>query len=396
MGPRGRPARPPGRRPRARDPRRRGLLLGLRPTSATTAASSRSPRRSPPTSRWASSAKDIVIAATHAHSSPDFIGGWGFVPDWYMKQVSETIKATIRDGDRRACARPSSRYGEQRRARFNQRAPRHLPLRRGAAARLAARLRATAPERQGRRRSSPSAPTPPTRRRWAPTAASRTRTGPGRFEKEPREPLRRHRPALHDRPGEHVERPRQHAEPRRSTSAALIADLGKGNKVDEPRHPDRADDLAAAGDQRAADRPRPPRVLRPQVPRRARRRVRTGEDPDKPSAPRRRRSSVEVAVVGRPHRRRVRADRRRPARSSPTSPTPSRRTRAPPSPSRSARPTTRSATCRSRSSSARSASRASASSTLDGYAVVNYEDAYAIDSASATWRSRPRSACWAG
>ena len=42
-------------------------------------------------------AKDIVIAATHAHSSPDFIGGWGFVPDWYMKQVADTIKSTVRD-----------------------------------------------------------------------------------------------------------------------------------------------------------------------------------------------------------------------------------------------------------------------------------------------------------
>jgi hypothetical protein len=39
---------------------------------------------------------NIVIAATHAHSSPDFIGGWGFVPDWYMNQVSDTIKSTIR------------------------------------------------------------------------------------------------------------------------------------------------------------------------------------------------------------------------------------------------------------------------------------------------------------
>ncbi|MEX2196790.1 MAG: hypothetical protein WD844_16025 [Thermoleophilaceae bacterium] len=42
-------------------------------------------------------AEDIVIAATHAHSAPDFIGGWGFVPDWYMEQVSETITSTVRD-----------------------------------------------------------------------------------------------------------------------------------------------------------------------------------------------------------------------------------------------------------------------------------------------------------
>ena len=40
-------------------------------------------------------AKDIVIAATHAHSSPDFIGGWGHVPDWYQRQVADTIKSTV-------------------------------------------------------------------------------------------------------------------------------------------------------------------------------------------------------------------------------------------------------------------------------------------------------------
>ena len=39
----------------------------------------------------------IVIAATHSHAAPDFIGGWGFVPDWYMQQVTDTIRATIRD-----------------------------------------------------------------------------------------------------------------------------------------------------------------------------------------------------------------------------------------------------------------------------------------------------------
>src|SRR3712207_3750403 len=41
-------------------------------------------------------ADNIVIAATHAHSSPDFIGGWGFVPNWYMKQMSDSIKSTVR------------------------------------------------------------------------------------------------------------------------------------------------------------------------------------------------------------------------------------------------------------------------------------------------------------
>ena len=42
----------------------------------------------------------IVIAATHSHASPDFIGGWGFVPDWYMRQVTDAIRDTIRQAVR--------------------------------------------------------------------------------------------------------------------------------------------------------------------------------------------------------------------------------------------------------------------------------------------------------
>jgi hypothetical protein len=42
-------------------------------------------------------AKSFVLHATHSHASPDFIGGWGFVPDWYMKQVTETIKKTAKE-----------------------------------------------------------------------------------------------------------------------------------------------------------------------------------------------------------------------------------------------------------------------------------------------------------
>jgi hypothetical protein len=37
-----------------------------------------------------------ILAATHSHASPDFIGGWGFVPNWYMAQVTDTIKATAK------------------------------------------------------------------------------------------------------------------------------------------------------------------------------------------------------------------------------------------------------------------------------------------------------------
>lgn len=38
----------------------------------------------------------IVITATHSHTSPDFIGGWGFVPDWYMKQVGDAIRESVK------------------------------------------------------------------------------------------------------------------------------------------------------------------------------------------------------------------------------------------------------------------------------------------------------------
>ncbi len=37
-----------------------------------------------------------VLHATHSHASPDFIGGWGFVPNWYMKQITDSIKATAK------------------------------------------------------------------------------------------------------------------------------------------------------------------------------------------------------------------------------------------------------------------------------------------------------------
>lgn len=37
-----------------------------------------------------------ILHATHSHASPDFIGGWGFVPNWYMAQVTQAIKATAK------------------------------------------------------------------------------------------------------------------------------------------------------------------------------------------------------------------------------------------------------------------------------------------------------------
>ncbi|MBW3661741.1 MAG: hypothetical protein KY469_01475 [Actinobacteria bacterium] len=38
----------------------------------------------------------IIIHATHAHSAMDYLGGWGFVPDWYMAQTVDAIRESVR------------------------------------------------------------------------------------------------------------------------------------------------------------------------------------------------------------------------------------------------------------------------------------------------------------
>ncbi|MPZ70349.1 MAG: hypothetical protein GEU71_12605 [Actinobacteria bacterium] len=40
--------------------------------------------------------ESFITAATHSHTSPDFIGGWGFVPDWYMDQVGDAIRESVK------------------------------------------------------------------------------------------------------------------------------------------------------------------------------------------------------------------------------------------------------------------------------------------------------------
>jgi hypothetical protein len=39
----------------------------------------------------------VFISATHSHTAPDLIGGWGGVPDWYMQQVNDAIEGSIKD-----------------------------------------------------------------------------------------------------------------------------------------------------------------------------------------------------------------------------------------------------------------------------------------------------------
>ena len=42
-------------------------------------------------------AKSFMFASTHSHTSMDFIGGWGAVPDWYMQQATDSLKTAVLD-----------------------------------------------------------------------------------------------------------------------------------------------------------------------------------------------------------------------------------------------------------------------------------------------------------
>ena len=33
----------------------------------------------------------FIFASTHSHTAPDFIGGWGAVPEWYMAQIEDSL-----------------------------------------------------------------------------------------------------------------------------------------------------------------------------------------------------------------------------------------------------------------------------------------------------------------
>ena len=43
----------------------------------------------------------FMFASSHSHTAPDFIGGWGGVPEWYMKQVTEALRNSVRAAVRR-------------------------------------------------------------------------------------------------------------------------------------------------------------------------------------------------------------------------------------------------------------------------------------------------------
>ncbi|HWC14056.1 MAG TPA: hypothetical protein VG929_05630 [Actinomycetota bacterium] len=45
-------------------------------------------------------ASSFIFASTHSHTAPDFIGGWGAVPDWYMQQATDSLKESVRQAVR--------------------------------------------------------------------------------------------------------------------------------------------------------------------------------------------------------------------------------------------------------------------------------------------------------
>jgi hypothetical protein len=41
--------------------------------------------------------ESFIFASTHSHTSPDFIGGWGGVPEWFMTQATDALKKSTVD-----------------------------------------------------------------------------------------------------------------------------------------------------------------------------------------------------------------------------------------------------------------------------------------------------------
>jgi len=40
--------------------------------------------------------ESFIFFSTHSHTAMDFIGGWGAVPDWYMQQATDSLKASAK------------------------------------------------------------------------------------------------------------------------------------------------------------------------------------------------------------------------------------------------------------------------------------------------------------
>ncbi len=172
----------------------------------------------------------IVIAATHSHAAPDFIGGWGFVPDWYMQQVTETVRATVRRAV--AAMEPAVvEVGEAQARRLNRE---RRDTYSSAEEQQSGWLRAYVPDPDGPRVIAT----------LGAYAAHPTTVGTndgvahpdwvGVVRARPRRPLRRHRPALHDRPREHVAGGRHRGRPGRQHPAGRVRDGPSPTRTSPP------------------------------------------------------------------------------------------------------------------------------------------------------------------
>ncbi len=265
----------------------------------------------------------FVFAATHAHSAPDFIGGWGFVPDWYMRQVTDAIRESVRT----AVARQEPAVLEVGEELARQHNSERRDTYRSAEEQQLTWLRAYVPG-SGKREPARTIAT------IGGYAAHPTTRGtndgvahadwPGVFER-----------TLEDRFGGVGalfmtglgNMSASGGTPMGARLAGLVPDVGDGTDADRHRRPYVASYLGAAGHQRPVDRARHRRLLRPAV------RSRPVDDPHRRAAGHRA-LRLGVGQLGRgrrgggPDRRPVRADQRARARRSPTSPTPSRSSRA--------------------------------------------------------------------
>ncbi|MDX1510234.1 MAG: hypothetical protein R3249_02715 [Nitriliruptorales bacterium] len=61
----------------------------------------------------------FLLQATHSHTSPDFIGAWGGIPNWYFQQVEDAIRGSVADAIEGL--RPAEiEFGEQLARPFNR------------------------------------------------------------------------------------------------------------------------------------------------------------------------------------------------------------------------------------------------------------------------------------
>jgi hypothetical protein len=337
-----------------------------------------------------------ILHATHSHASPDFIGGWGFVPNWYMKQMTDTIKATAKQAVLSMEAATLEAGEQEARAHNSERRDTYRSAEEASISWVRAVAASSTPPAPV---AAASEPAPGKGKKPAPTPAPTETTAPdgprviatlGAFAAHPVTAGTNGGVAHPDWVGLFNQRLEERfggigmhfmtglgnlTGANKMTGKALaelLPPVGAGRPVDDTTVKVAQKTATSGADERPAHRARHPGPVRPQVQphacgreRRGRRQQHPGQRRPQARGPRGHRSlRLRLRAVGgaagqrRPHRQRPDLHRRARVRCSPTTRTPSRRRTPAGSPSRWRRPTTRSATCRSPSRSTRSASRA--------------------------------------